>query len=120
MREYNLIFPKKSHISNNSWHWFAISWTISAPGPLGTYLSIPPLKNDPLRSSTVLPYLDAYHYGSDEVEQDYYTEHDLTGNLYSYTWTDLKYKNHFTSFSSEKIGINTSENQIVQAICIKE
>lgn len=57
------------------------SWTISAPGPIGTYLTIPPLKNDKLRSSTVLPYLDAYHYGNDEMDQDYYTEHDLTGKF---------------------------------------
>ena len=46
---------------------------------MGNRVRSPPLKNDELRSSTVLPYLDAYHYGTDEMEQDYYTEHDLTG-----------------------------------------
>lgn len=52
---------------------------MSTPPKVGARVSIPPLKGDELRSSTVLPYLDAYHYGTDEMEQDYYTEHDLTG-----------------------------------------
>lgn len=47
-------------------------------------MTIPPLKNDELRSSTVLPYLDAYHYGGDDTEEDYYTEHDLTGGQSSH------------------------------------
>lgn len=51
---------------------------MSTPPKNGTRVQIPPLKNDDLRSSTVLPYLDAYHYGTDEMEQDYYTEHDLS------------------------------------------
>lgn len=54
-------------------------WTLSTPPKVGTRVSVPPLRGDELRSSTVLPYLDAYHYGTDEMEQDYYTEHDLTG-----------------------------------------
>lgn len=54
---------------------------MSTPTEVGTRVPVPPLKTDELRSSTVLPYLDAYHYGNDEMEQDYYTEHDLTGSL---------------------------------------
>lgn len=56
-------------------------WTLSTPPKVGTRVSVPPLRGDELRSSTVLPYLDAYHYGTDDMEQDYYTEHDLTGSL---------------------------------------
>lgn len=54
---------------------------MSTPPKVGTRVSIPPLRGDELRSSTVLPYLDAYHYGTDDMEQDYYTEHDLTGSF---------------------------------------
>lgn len=54
-------------------------WTTSTPAKIGSRVLVPPLRGDELRSSTVLPYLDAYHYGTDEMEQDYYTEHDLTG-----------------------------------------
>ncbi|XP_031632986.1 serine/threonine-protein kinase STK11 isoform X1 [Contarinia nasturtii] len=54
------------------------TWTVSTPTKVGTRVSVPPLRTDELRSSTVLPYLDAYHYGTDDNEQDYYTEHDLT------------------------------------------
>lgn len=57
---------------------FQFRWTMSTPPRIGQAVTVPPLKDDPLRSSTVLPYLDAYHYGT-ETEQDYYTEHDLTG-----------------------------------------
>lgn len=78
--------------------WFRCSWTISAPGRFGTYLTIPPLKNDKLRSSTVLPYLDAYHYGNDDIDQDYYTEHDLTGTFIQHSQTVALRYNAFTRF----------------------
>lgn len=55
-------------------------WVVSAPDRIGTPICIPPLKRDELRSSTVLPYLEHYHYGTDE-EQVYYTEHDINGEL---------------------------------------
>lgn len=42
----------------------------------GPPIPIPPLKGDKYRSSTVLPYLEAYHYGS-EQEDVYFTEHDV-------------------------------------------
>lgn len=104
------------------WRW--CSWTISAPGPLGTYLTIPPLKNDKLRSSTVLPYLDAYHYGSDDMDQDYYTEHDLTGKFaYICLCSTISYSiiNRFNWYFSEEIGFSLShEVQLIQAIRIKE
>lgn len=53
-------------------------WVISAPIRIGTAITIPPLKRDELRSSTVLPYLENYHYGNND-EQVYYTEHDING-----------------------------------------
>lgn len=37
----------------------------------------PPLKGDHLRRSTVLPYLEAYHYAADDNEEVYFTEHDI-------------------------------------------
>lgn len=55
---------------------------MSSQAQIGKRVQVPPLRNDELRSSTVLPYLNAYHYGHDEMEQDFYTEHDLSGMLY--------------------------------------
>lgn len=75
-------------------------WTIGSPGRVGSYLTIPPLKNDELRSSTVLPYLDAYHYGADETEEDYYTEHDLTGVYYQMEYSVYDLFQSFFLFSS--------------------
>lgn len=54
---------------------------MTIPSEIGTNVLVPPLKGDALRSSTVLPYLDAFHYGSEDIEHDYYTEHDLTSRL---------------------------------------
>lgn len=54
------------------------SWFISAPEEKGPPIPIPPLKNDRYRRSTVLPYLDAYHYETErDLEEVYFTEHDL-------------------------------------------
>lgn len=53
-------------------------WFISAPEEKGPPIPIPPLKNDKYRRSTVLPYLDAYHYETErDLEEVYFTEHDL-------------------------------------------
>lgn len=60
------------------------------PPKIGTLVPVPPLRNDELRSSTVLPYLDAYHYGTDDMEQDYYTEHDLSGLYHINDNTELE------------------------------
>lgn len=42
---------------------------------------IPPLRGDELRNSTVLPYLQSYHYDTsrDTLSNVYFTEHDLNG-----------------------------------------
>uniref|UniRef100_A0A1A9Z488 non-specific serine/threonine protein kinase n=1 Tax=Glossina pallidipes TaxID=7398 RepID=A0A1A9Z488_GLOPL len=54
------------------------SWFMSAPEEKGPPIPIPPLKNDKYRRSTVLPYLDAYHYEAErDLEEVYFTEHDL-------------------------------------------
>lgn len=57
-------------------------WVLSAPEKTGVLVPTPPLKGDPYRRSTVLPYLEAYHYETDhELEDVYYTEHDLNAEL---------------------------------------
>lgn len=57
-------------------------WFISAPEEKGPPIPIPPLKNDKYRRSTVLPYLDAYHYETErDLEEVYFTEHDLNRKL---------------------------------------
>lgn len=56
------------------------AWFISAPEEKGNPIPIPPLKNDELRCSTVLPYLEAFHYETDR-EDVYFTEHDLNQEL---------------------------------------
>jgi len=44
-------------------------------------VTVPPLKGDELRSSTVLPYLQVFHYdNSREFTNIYFTEHDLNGS----------------------------------------
>lgn len=57
-------------------------WFISAPEEKGPPIPIPPLKNDKYRRSTVLPYLDAFHYETEyDQEDNYFTEHDLNQEL---------------------------------------
>ncbi|XP_053946851.1 serine/threonine-protein kinase stk11 isoform X1 [Anastrepha ludens] len=57
-------------------------WFISAPEEKGPPIPIPPLKHDVYRRSTVLPYLDAYHYETErDLEEVYFTEHDLNREL---------------------------------------
>ncbi|CAO1420575.1 unnamed protein product [Diamesa hyperborea] len=68
------------------------SWFQCAPINTGDRISIPPLKGDSLRSSTVLPYLESYHYDRD-LNNVYFTEHDLNGK---------KNINHETKISSDQ------------------
>lgn len=57
-------------------------WFISAPEEKGPPIPIPPYKNDKYRRSTVLPYLDAFHYENEyDQEDNYFTEHDLNQEL---------------------------------------
>lgn len=62
------------------------SWFHSRIERVGNAIRVPPLKGDPLRCSTVLPYLESYHYNQtdgggarDDDDEVYYTEHDLSG-----------------------------------------
>lgn len=51
---------------------------MSVPEKRGPSVSIPPLKGDVYRRSTVLPYLDAYNYDTEgDLEDVYFTEHDI-------------------------------------------
>jgi serine/threonine-protein kinase 11 len=51
-------------------------WFNSSPIDTGDSVLVPPLKGDVSRSSTVLPYLESYHYESRQ-NNVYFTEHDL-------------------------------------------
>jgi serine/threonine-protein kinase 11 len=55
-------------------------WFNSSPVNTGDAIPVPPLKTDQTRSSTVLPYLESYHY-EDRQSQMFFTEHDLNGEL---------------------------------------
>lgn len=55
------------------------SWFISSPENTGDAVPVPPLKGDSLRSSTVLPYLESYHYENRQNSNAFFTEHDLHG-----------------------------------------
>lgn len=67
---------------------------MSAPIRTGDVVPVPALKGDPLRCSTVLPYLEAYHYQLDrDVEDVYFTEHDLNRKRNCFL-----HKNCFTHF----------------------
>jgi serine/threonine-protein kinase 11 len=54
-------------------------WYISSPVNTGDAVPVPPLKGDSLRSSTVLPYLESYHYENRQNQNVFFTEHDLNG-----------------------------------------
>lgn len=59
-------------------HIYSNSWFSAALERIGQPVPVPPLKGDPLRCSTVLPYLETYHYQMDrDNDEVYYTEHDL-------------------------------------------
>lgn len=49
---------------------------ISSNKKKGNSVPIPPLKGDVVRSSTVLPYLESYHYENRQANV-YFTEHEL-------------------------------------------
>ncbi|XP_017047041.1 serine/threonine-protein kinase stk11 [Drosophila ficusphila] len=57
------------------------TWFMSAPPVTGPPIPIPPLKGDKYRNSTVIPYLEAYHYGDQDQEDVYFTEHDVNQEL---------------------------------------
>ncbi|XP_023179960.1 serine/threonine-protein kinase STK11 [Drosophila hydei] len=58
------------------------AWFLSAPAETGPPIPIPPLKGDKYGRSTVLPYLEAYHYGNEQDQEDvYFTEHDVNQEL---------------------------------------
>jgi serine/threonine-protein kinase 11 len=61
-------------------------WFMSSPKNTGDAIPVPPLKNDYTRSSTVLPYLESYHYDQnyeDRQSQMFFTEHDLNGEKHA-------------------------------------
>lgn len=55
---------------------------------------MPPLKGDVVRSSTVLPYLESYHYESRQSNV-YFTEHDLNGEHTMTKLITFSLTNHF-------------------------
>lgn len=59
---------------------FPSSWMQGAPKRHDGEEAVPfpPLKTDQIRRSTVLPYLEAFHYAHDRDNEDvYFTEHDI-------------------------------------------
>ncbi|KAI8123294.1 hypothetical protein FF38_11733 [Lucilia cuprina] len=90
-------------------------WFISAPEEKGPPIPIPPLKNDKYRRSTVLPYLDAYHYETErDLEEVYFTEHDLNQELArkaAAAAAEIKAQqqhNTFTGMGASSSGFHTS------------
>lgn len=81
------------------------SWFSARPVPTGPLVPVPPLKGDPWRCSTVLPYLEAYHYQLDRDAEDvYFTEHDLN-RMSQLLNRFVKYvlKPYSISFSAEEL-----------------
>lgn len=69
---------------------------MSVPEEKGPPVAIPPLKADIYRRTTVLPYLDAYHYETErELEEVYFTEHDLNRKFLNLYYIILQYCNYF-------------------------
>lgn len=52
---------------------------VCKPGVFEDRIVIPPLRDDPLHSMTVLPYLMDYHYGEDTNSNQYISERELNG-----------------------------------------
>jgi serine/threonine-protein kinase 11 len=57
------------------------SWFISSPINNNDAIPVPPLKGDSLRSSTVLPYLENYHY-ENRQNNVFFSEHEMNGELF--------------------------------------
>ncbi|ALC47355.1 lkb1 [Drosophila busckii] len=58
------------------------TWFLSAPAISCPPIPIPPLKGDKYGRTTVLPYLEAYHYGNEQDQEDvYFTDHDVNQEL---------------------------------------
>lgn len=59
------------------------AWFISTPICTFDAVPVPPLRGDSLRSSTVLPYLESYHYETNRQNPNnvFFTEHDLNGEF---------------------------------------
>jgi len=56
-------------------------WFILSPINTGDAVPVPPLNGDNIRSSTVLPYLESYHYENRQSSNVFFTEHDLNEEL---------------------------------------
>jgi serine/threonine-protein kinase 11 len=57
------------------------SWLISSPINTGDAIKVPPLKGDCLRNSTVLSYLENYHYDHRQNHNVFSLEHETNGEL---------------------------------------
>lgn len=71
-KNLNFIYVFKLFISTY-YRWFIIR-----PMKLENAVPVPALRGDELHTMTVLPYLIAYHYGSDESPQ-FVTAHEMNG-----------------------------------------
>lgn len=57
---------------------FVHRWFLSAPAVTGPPIPIPSPKGDKYGRTSVLPYLEAFHYGNEQDQEDvYFTEHDV-------------------------------------------
>ena len=71
------------------------AWYIASPINTFDAVPVPPLKGDCLRSSTVLPYLESYHYDTNRQNQNvFFTEHDINdinGELENFSKTNSNF-----------------------------
>lgn len=72
------------------------AWFIASPVCTFDAVPVPPLKGDSLRSSTVLPYLESYHYDNRQNPNVFFTEHDLNGEF------DVATETSFNIFALEQ------------------
>jgi serine/threonine-protein kinase 11 len=84
------------------------SWFISSPINTFDAVPVPPLKGDSLRSSTVLPYLESYHYENRQNQNVFFTEHDLNGKLRS-IFNDNDFSRYFVL--AEDLARSSSSSQ---------
>lgn len=93
------------------------AWFISSPVCTFDAVPVPPLKGDSLRSSTVLPYLESYHYDTNRQNPNvFFTEHDLNGECFDAVTSfgagasGLE-KTNFSIFAAEELARSASSSQ---------
>lgn len=94
------------------------SWFISSPVCTSDAIPVPPLKGDSLRSSTVLPYLESYHYENRQSNNVFFTEHDLNGKSGERTLAFTHLNTSFSQLKNWRARLHRRRNKSTKSIVL--